>query len=396
MIDMNAIVKDCLALSLQGDLSTETQPYLETVLGFSQQYYTQIDQKIMCVEQREGDSVLVFASTYGGKQLEGTVVTLTGLDRIEDEDPQQRIETMRAIYCLLQRSDEHARIVRFLGETRSGLRLEKLWPGPLPTSWPCLSAAESDLDRGTVIALHQRWALQLLSAIIHMHSNNIIINQLDLEMLWLREDYSIAIAIPYAAGCTNPRIRADSLWYPDWHIRSQWDLYSQWRLYTDGPRWLDDEKCSASQLAGDPKVDMFNWATLMYKIMFPDDHPIKQAMYQQAVYAAEPGRFQKEFKRRLHQINRGRNHTHFWPQLPDEMLGPVLKKCWLGKYANSKNALLDLQHTLAGLGVAFEGQDEIAGFTWHDLLNVEEQGTYDGTHALRLKTTTSRDVSNTT
>jgi hypothetical protein len=59
-----------------------------------------------------------------------------------------------------------------------------------------------------ISALHQRWALQYLSACRHVHAKGIIINTPPGQIIWLRPDLSLVVVAFVAASCQELDVKA--------------------------------------------------------------------------------------------------------------------------------------------------------------------------------------------
>lgn len=228
------------------------------------------------------------------------------------------------------------RVVRFRGATCSSYRLERLPSGIFDFAAPL----ENDDD--AVLALHQRWAMQYLSACIHIHSKGIVLNAPIVEdSLWLRADFSLVVAGFVAASCAQLAI-------PGWHWESGDTLISPF----------------GRAESRDFRADLFNWACWVYELMTGLASPVVDRETLWMWDGPERCRLEEEKRGNEEAVEKGRFDN--WPVLRDEELGSCLVKAWKGEYGSAEEALGDVRSKLEGCGrVLVDGEeDEIGGFDW--------------------------------
>ncbi|OCL13058.1 hypothetical protein AOQ84DRAFT_417210, partial [Glonium stellatum] len=145
----------------------------------SKDWYTNFFGQAYVVPHRDGKSVLVFPSNFRGEEAS------LGFVRDDDADPMNMVQYAATVYKHLK--EDHPRLVKYLGTTSSGFRLERLTPGPMPSRFPHPSTSQP------VLSLYWRWALHSLKALQFIHSKSVFLNDFCNETLWLREDFSLAI-----------------------------------------------------------------------------------------------------------------------------------------------------------------------------------------------------------
>jgi hypothetical protein len=111
-------------------------------------------------------------------------------------------------------SGSYTRIVEYLGKTTSGFKLERLSLGPMSSNCPVVQ------ENANLLALYQRWALQLLPALMFFLNYGVVLNGLSTSSLWLRSDYSVAVARIAKAGCAE-------LWIHGGYIRKGGPIENQ-------------------------------------------------------------------------------------------------------------------------------------------------------------------------
>jgi hypothetical protein len=156
-----------------------------------------------------GLDVVVFNRDYRAETDRGEVIYEEDFRRDEeDREPGAWLARIVAIHERLEEGLNAAeeqrckRVVHFRGSTPSSYRLER----PPSGTFQFIAPHEK---HDTVLALHQRWALQYLAACQHIHSKGVILNAPSVaESLWLRADFSLVVAAFVAASCTSLGIRA--------------------------------------------------------------------------------------------------------------------------------------------------------------------------------------------
>ena len=148
-----------------------------------------------------------------------------------------------------------------------------------------------------------QWALQLLSGLSFVHSHGIIFGDLNPSACWLNSDLSIALV-----GFVSAQFY-DS--YDVLHLGST-NLGNLFRL-------------SEMQRRVSVKSDLFDWANLVFQLMtsrtpVAPEQPLNTVMAQIA---------QREF-----------------PALSQELMGNIIKKCWMQEYNSADDVSRDMEKYL--------------------------------------------------
>ncbi|CAD0016219.1 unnamed protein product [Aureobasidium pullulans] len=280
---------------------------------FNEEYYI--------LPANDGRTALLFPSTFLSEEADGTVIF--GETRVDDDDPRERLDAVVQIYGILAEHDAfHPHIVKFLGTTNSGYRLERL--------------SHSSI----------RWALQMLSALDHLHQKNIFLNNLG-NNLWLREDYSIAIANMTSAGCTEPLIPGRK--------SPPMVLESSWAADADDP--------------GSVKNDLFDWASWMFALMTGNKDPLLMHMGIEGHVTSGTEDFDKHISL-CHDVSLG--NFDAWPQLDEKLLGSVILKAWRGEYKSAGQGMQEAKDAIRACGheLSKEHGDEIVTYDWQQEFEV--------------------------
>jgi hypothetical protein len=280
----------------------------------------------------DGHTALIFPCTLISEEVVGTVI-FDGV-RVDDDDPRDRIEPTICIYeYLAARIPLHPRMVKYLGTTTTGYRLERVAYSSVDIELPC---PYHDMNMA-VLGLYQRWALQMLSVLQYSHANNVFMNNVGCDV-WLRQDLSIAIPNMTYAGCVELEIPERTC--PNTVLESPW---------SDG-----------GELYGSVKNDLFDWASWVFGLMTDKKDPL--SFHQNIENAVE------DTDSRYNDLTRKVACGEFdaWPRLEDKMLGSVIVKAWRGKYDSVDQAMQDAQKAIQACGhrVIGEYQDEVEGYDW--------------------------------
>lgn len=307
-----------------------------------------------------GRDVVIFHRDFRAETDRGEVICEEDFRR--DEDGSGPGPWLANIIASHNRLDEegrpHNRIARFRGSTPSSYHLER----PPPGIFHFIPPREK---HDTVLALHQRWALQYLSACQHIHSKGIILNGTVVqENLWLRDDFSLVIAGFAASSCAELGVKS-GYWANSSALESPFQ---------------PDSVCSTNeqngeiepQERGNLKTDLFNWAYWVYSLMIGRDNPVvdRETLW---MWDGPEGYRLREQKFSDEQAAR-EGMFEKWPILKDEELGISLVKAWRGEYGDAREGLGDARTVLGRRGrVLVEGvEDELRGFEW------EREFEYDG------------------
>lgn len=164
------------------------------------QIYAELAEHLLIAPGREPDTLVVFPINLDARDREdGERVSESYLDEDDAEHVEHRLDCARRIYAhLFADGAAHPRIASYRGPTATGYKLQRLRPGPLMH----MAGLQPARTSAKLLALYQRWAVQVLSALVFLHSKGVILNTISDEVLWLRDDLSIAIAGLVDAACS--------------------------------------------------------------------------------------------------------------------------------------------------------------------------------------------------
>jgi hypothetical protein len=302
----------------------------------------------------DGESVLVFSEYYLEESDDGSVVFDEEERAIFEDERHLRFYDIIKIYQRLHdrgsSEQKNSRIARFLGATAAAYRLEKPSPGLFPATIPGVD--ESD----AFLALCQRWAMQYLSACRFAHDAGVIIAASPDYICWLRPDFSLCVAGFVTASCRDLNI--DAHWQP-----------GGIDMRDICPYGIPDvgEQC------GQPKLDLFHWATWMYSLM-NDWTPLSEHFNSRHGDLSAVGETIRD------------GTFDDWPILESKKLGPCLIKAWKGEYGSAEEALQDVRNTLEACGrtLATVMDDEVDGFDWATIFSVTKDEHFALRPALQL------------
>ncbi|KAK3628928.1 hypothetical protein LTR56_009381 [Elasticomyces elasticus] len=320
------------------------------------EYYYEWAEQVMVVPSNDGTSVLVHHGWLLAEDPDTHEIIYhehASMMRPDETDWLKRIEGANTIYQhLFASQSSHPRIVGYLGPTNTGYRLERLNPGPIYDR-------ELDVDSSDLaLALYQCWGLQALSALKFIHSRGAVLNALASDSLWLREDFSIAVAGFMCAACAEIRVSAQGS--PTMNAES---FACPWAA--SRTRSLAAEKYTEAE-TGQPKKDLFDWAVWVCENMTgksPFQHSMTKSQQDQGYYAGI-----RPLERALR-----RGEYNDWPSMPDQKLGPIVLKALRGQYETASEALAELKVLLQGLGrtLASSQEDELQDYDWQKELRID-------------------------
>lgn len=295
-----------------------------------------------------GMDALVFSNSFVAETEAGQVIYEEDGRLPAENHPARRLAHTIAIHERLESGDTSCkRVVKFLGSTQSCYRIEYL-----SSSISLNDIPRADEKSDALLAVHQRWALQYLSACRFIHGKGVVINAAPSTCIRLRPDLSLVVAAFVGASCRELDI-------PAGYLEEANGLVSPFGpsniRQIDPPFGVDE--------CGQPKTDLFDWACWVYalmmskhrrrlnageKVILDDQHPLSDEERYAQEAAVREGRFED------------------WPVLQTDQLGPCLIKAWKGEYESAEEALQDVRSVLKTCGrvLAVGMDDEIDGFEW--------------------------------
>ena len=202
-----------------------------------------------------------------------------------------------------------------------------------------------------VLALHQRWALQYLSACRYIHSKGIALDGPPVhQTLWLRRDFSLVVAAFTGAPCADLGIDSN-----DWACGGRLESLSD-----PGNVRLTKERGDEVQDM-QVKADLSQWACFVYELMTGCENPVVEREMVWMWDGPEGNRLREKKWADEKAVREGRFER--WPVLGDEELGGCLVE-----------ALRDVRAMLEGCGrVLVNGEeDEIGGLEWEKWFEYDE------------------------
>lgn len=306
---------------------------------------------------------MVFHHDYRTETNSGETIYEEDFRRDEDDrEPAAWLANIIAIHKRLNEGQLCKRIVRFRSSSSSSYRLER------PSSGMFHFIAPQE-KHDTVLALHQRWALQYLSACQHIHSKSIVLNGPPIqETLWLRADFSLVVAAFTASSCAELGIESGY-----WANSSSSTLESPFEPETVCSTNEQDGEVECLE-RGQPKADLFNWACWVYSLMTGHDNLVVDRETLWMWDGPEGYRLQEEKLADEEAVREGMFEK--WPVLRDEELGACMVRAWRGEYGSAGQALGDVRGVLERCGrvlVLVDGEeDEISGFEWEKEFEYDE------------------------
>lgn len=153
--------------NVQGTTSNKRSPLEASPTPGLSGFKDDFNEEYYILRADDGHTALLFPSTFLSEEADGTIIF--GETRVDDDDPRERLDATVQIYDILIEHDTfHPRIVKYLGTTDSGYRLERLSHSSAGLDLPCPFSHLNDV----VLALYQRWALQMLSVLNHLHPSS--------------------------------------------------------------------------------------------------------------------------------------------------------------------------------------------------------------------------------
>ncbi|KAL3444546.1 hypothetical protein BJX65DRAFT_310736 [Aspergillus insuetus] len=261
----------------------------------------------------------------------------------------------------------HPRIVKYLGQLTPGYKLELFHkPGPLQSLvLPALSVPISDDATGSklppVLLLYYRWALQTLSALQFLHSQSVYLRDFSHESIWIRADFSAAIASFIQA--TFPG--AEPMGGEDFPRGNGGGIE-----FCEAEPEYDEE---GFQAYGTPRSDICDWANVVWELM-TNRHSVAPPQlprgHDSAVWPEDPQTWPAKWD---YKDEEKRIKEKKFCQLEEARLGPVLVKAWSGDYRNVSQVIQDVRAVIEKKGVEVIGEDEILpgdSMSWGDIFTI--------------------------
>lgn len=181
----------------------------------------------------------------------------------------------------------------------------------------------------TYLPLVLNWALQALSGLAFIHSHeNFYYNDLSIYNCWLSSELSLSLI-----GFLN----AD--------FRDQQGFFHEGLGSFRGPTLrLTRVKRRASV-----KSDLFDWATFVYTLMTNKDPE------------RDPLNAWQDVPKQI--------RANDYPQLSENLMGKIVRKCWLQEYQNTTEVRRDVEAFLSDSGFELDG-DGIRGFVPADIPDI--------------------------
>ncbi|KAL3493902.1 hypothetical protein BJX62DRAFT_234758 [Aspergillus germanicus] len=251
------------------------------------------------------------------------------------------------------------------GQLTPGYKLELFHkPGPLQSlALRAISVPIPDDATGSkvppVLLLYYRWTLQTLSALRFLHSHSVYLRDFSDESIWIRADFSAAIASFIQA--TFPGAE---------HMGGE-DFYRAGGIEFCEVEVEYDE--DGSEAHGTPRGDICDWANVVWELMTNRRSvapPKPPRGWDSAVWPEDPKDWPAEWD---YKDEQKRIKEKKFCQLEEARLGPVLVKAWSGDYRNVSEVIRDVRGVLAKMGVAVIGEDEVLpgeSMTWEDIFTI--------------------------
>ncbi|KAK4495800.1 hypothetical protein PRZ48_013068 [Zasmidium cellare] len=292
-----------------------------------QRGYTSWFSKFEAVIHKDATSVLVFPTHFMyDNPITGEVIYNEMGFRCDDGDPKDRLE-------------EVARVYEWVFERGDG----RLWPGPVPWVKPKVEG------EGEVLRLFWSWAMQILSALVFLHGRGVCLGSFSEDVLWVREDMSVAVACLIGAGCEREDVLAGGYEVP---VSSPW--HEEWfgvGESEDGGDW---------RFKGHVKADLVDWANVVFRWMAGNNQDVLR--FHQNPEKPAPA-VKDEVSKRWRQAYAYRGELVGFRRLEKKLLGNVIVDVMMGKYESAEEVLNEVRKTIGESGgiVCGELGDEVDG-----------------------------------
>jgi hypothetical protein len=293
-----------------------------------------------------GRDALVFSTLFVAETSTGDVIYDEESRRAEYLDSARRLTDTIKVHERLESGERCKRVVEFRGSSPACYRIEK---PRLSISW--WEVPQKIKNNDAVLALHQRWALQYLSACRHVHAKGVVINAPPGECIWLRQDLSLVAVAFVAASCRELDVKAG-------HWEDDCTSYSPFRL---GDSLKFEPPYGVSE-CGQRKTDLFNWACWVHQMMTTRWNPLVPP----EIAGTDALSYMRSGEGRARESAAREGTFDNWPILEEAKLGCCLVKAWKGQYETAEDALRDVREVLERFGriLATDPDDEIDGFDW--------------------------------
>lgn len=234
-----------------------------------------------------------------------------------------------------------------------------------------------------MLSLYYRWGLQSLSAIQYMHAQNIFIRNFSTPLVWLRNDFSLALTgFVSAVKEIDPRTEPDDdKEYDDGTYQvceRQYQQFSSLRDKVEFNYQHDEDFTYDSNRWGYPepsvKADLFDWATFMFRLL--TNHSTSRSPYALGVQldpSSPPDVHVAYASREGGELITKRHEEKLYLELEKERLGKVLVKAWLGGFESAEEVAADVKRVAEEMGMVVHGDEVLVDGGWEGVFEVGEK-----------------------
>jgi serine/threonine protein kinase len=209
----------------------------------------------------------------------------------------------------------------------SGPPLEAFLSQHEKSLYPCSSNSGSRISP-TYLPLLLQWSLQLLSSLTFIHAHGIIFGDLSLSTCWLS---SVA-----------QHLSLSLLGFVSAEIRDEYDALNVGSVYSGHRFRLTEVQPGRFTI----RSNLFDWATLVYELATGMRLAEEEAM------AESDGDWRVLLKRVRDQD---------LPILPRELMGEIVRKCWMQEYVDAEAVRWDVESFVREAGFEVE-EHSLRGF----------------------------------
>lgn len=228
----------------------------------------------------------------------------------------------------------------------------------------------------------------MLSALSFLHLNGVHVDNLYTTHIWIRDDFSLALSsfvhasVPIAAledkdfaGSGSQRDAIKRTWHEYVEVenrkRGGHRLRAEEGLMREDDFLPDQEAPKDANLDSEVKLDLFHWATLVFRFMtdaFSDRPSGLEPGFEVECDGChvDPGYDVHGWGPNTVTSGQANTNLRDWAQMhtrlndigPDR-LGWVLIKAWMGEYETAEDAMRDVQSAVEEAGLRMVREDEI-------------------------------------